>query len=124
MNLEDSILRTVRDAIGIGADSSEFDTELVMHINAALGTLNQNGVGLPVFVEDESLTWAQFKDDTQVEGNVYYHMVPLFVKLSTKLIFDPPPPSAVEMYKSQVDQMLWRLKVAYEGSLMEADTNA
>ena len=124
MNLEDSILRTVRDAIGIGADSSEFDTELVMHINAALGTLNQNGVGLPVVVEDETLTWAQFKDPIQVEGNVYYHMVPLFVKLSTKLIFDPPPPSAVEMYRAQVDQMLWRLKVAYEGSLTEVIDNA
>lgn len=109
-----SILRDIREAVGIGEDVPDFDTEILMHINSALATLNQNGVGLPVVVTDDTTTWGNFKDPLQVKGNTMFHMVPLFVALSTRVIFDPPPPSAVEHFSNSINQFLWRLKVAYE----------
>lgn len=115
MKLENSILKDVRLAMGLNDDSSEFDTELLMHTNAALSVLNQNGVGNVIIVSDERTTWKDFQDVSAIDGNKHFQLIPLFVTLSTKIIFDPPPPSTVEHYSKSIDGILWRLKVAYEG---------
>lgn len=113
MELTDSILADIREAIGLSSEPSPFDKDLLMHINASIGKLMQNGIGLPVIVT-ETTTWAEFQNPTQTYGNQFFQMVPLFVTLSTKLLFDPPPPSSVEYHKESIEQLLWRLKFAYE----------
>jgi hypothetical protein len=113
MVLSDNILTDIREAIGLSSEPSPFDKEILMHINSAIGKLNQNGVGNVIMVT-QSTTWQDLQDPVQVNGNEYFHMIPLFITLSTKMIFDPPPPSTVEYYASNVDQILWRLKIAYE----------
>lgn len=45
MYLNKSILEDVREAVGLTSDTTDYDTELIMHINTAIGKLNQNGVG-------------------------------------------------------------------------------
>lgn len=119
MDVNQSILQTVRVAVGLSNDTIDFDTELLMHINGAIGKLNQNGVGNFLVVENEDQKWIDLQDATQVEGNKYFQMIPLFITLSTKLLFDPPPPSAVQTYQNNIDQALWRLKVAYEQPYVE-----
>ena len=114
MNPSTSILMDIREAVGLSKEDPNFDKELTMHINAALGTLNQNGVGKFLIVIDKTPTWDDFKDPTQIGGNEYYQLVPLYVALSTKLLFDPPPPSSVEYHSKSAKELLWRLKVAYE----------
>jgi hypothetical protein len=85
-----------------------------MHINSAISKLNQNGVGKFLIVEDEMQTWIDLQNPLQTAGNQYFQMIPSFIQLSTKLLFDPPPPSSVQYYASNADQILWRLKIAYE----------
>jgi hypothetical protein len=114
LDVTKSILQEIRVSVGLDADTVDFDTELLMHINSAIGKLNQNGIGNFIVVNDEVPTWNDLQNPDQVEGNKYFQMVPLFMAMSTKLVFDPPPPSAVPVYQNNIDQMLWRLKVAYE----------
>lgn len=114
MDENNSILNSIRQAVGLPSDATDFDTDLLMHINSSIGKLNQNGVGNFIVVEDEVTTWSDLKNDLQVEGNKYFHMIPLFITLNTKLIFDPPPPSTVEYYSKNIDETIWRLKLAYE----------
>jgi hypothetical protein len=114
LDINNSILQDVRIAVGLDATTSDFDTELLMHINSAIGTLNQNGVGKFLVIDGLEQKWIDLQDPLQTEGNNYFQLVPLFVVLSTKLIFDPPPPSTVEQYVRNIDQSLWRLKLAYE----------
>lgn len=114
MNIDNSILEDVRESVGLGRDTKDFDLELMMHINVALAKLNQNGVGNLIIVEDKTATWHDFKDPLALEGNKMFHMIPAYVKLSVKIIFDPPPPSAVEYYSTSINDILWRLKLAYE----------
>jgi hypothetical protein len=114
LDVNNSILQDIRIAVGLDSSTSDFDTDLLIHINSAIGKLNQNGVGNFLVVEDEEATWNDLQNPLQIEGNKYFKMVPLFIILSTKLIFDPPPPSTVQFYVSNADQTLWRLKVAYE----------
>ena len=108
------MLRDIREAVGLDPDSTSFDTELTMHINTAIGKLNQNGIGEPVFINSDVTSWHELMNPLQLEGNKYFQMVPLFITLSTKILFDPPPPSSVQYYASNIDQLLWRLKLAYE----------
>lgn len=117
MKLENSILKEVRASVGLDEESTDFDTELLMHINSAIGKLNQNGVGMITVVEDETKTWRDLQDPTQVEGNMYFQMIPWFIMVSTKVIFDPPPPSMVDHYSKSIDETLWRLKTAFETPL-------
>lgn len=114
MKETNSILKDIREALGLGSDDTSFDTELKMHINTCISQLNQNGVGRNVVVFDDTLKWSDLLDPTQIEGNKHAKLIPLFIMLSTKRIFDPPPPSTIEYYSKSIDDMLWRLKLAYE----------
>lgn len=114
MDFSNSILKDIRDSLDLDPDGTEFQTDILMNINAALSTLNQAGVGLPIIVSDETLTWQDFMDVNAEHGNNSFPIVPLYVKLYSKMIFDPPPPSAVETFNTRISEMLWRLKIAYE----------
>lgn len=114
MDINDSILQNVREAVGLSSTNADFDTELLMHINTAIGNLNQAGVGKSLVVTTDAQTWSELQDPTQTEGNKFFQMVFSYIALSTKLIFDPPPPSAVDYQTRNVEQILWRLKLAYE----------
>jgi hypothetical protein len=114
LDVNASILQDIRVAVGLDASTSDFDTELLMHINGAIGKLNQNGVGNFLVVENDQQHWIDLQDATQIEGNKYFQMIQLFITISTKLLFDPPPPSSVQYHAQNADQILWRLKIAYE----------
>ena len=110
-----SILESTRVAVGLEQLDDSFDEELISYINNALGTLRQNGVGLSIIVTNVAQEWDSIKDPLHTIGDDYFEMVKLFVFTKTKLIFDPPPPSNVAYYKEYIDEILWRLKSAYEG---------
>lgn len=114
MDLTKSILKDVRIAVGLSETSTDFDTELLMHINSAIGNLNQAGVGNVIVVQNESAIWSDLQNPNQTEGNKLFPTIFSYIALSTKLIFDPPPPSAVDYQTRNIEQMLWRLKLAYE----------
>lgn len=114
LKLDSSILEDIREAVGLDREASDFDMDLIIHTNVALGILNQNGIGNIIVLENTSTTWNDFKDPLAIEGNKMFHMIPGFIKLSVKMIFDPPPPSAVEYYSKSIGEILWRLKIAYE----------
>lgn len=114
MEITNSILRDTREAVGLTPDNSDFDGELIPYINGAISKLNQNGVGRFLVVTDETQTWEDLKDPEQTNGNRYFSSIPPFVALSTKLLFDPPPPSSVEYHHRHAAEILWRLKVCYE----------
>lgn len=114
LDLSSSILKDIRGSVGLTVDNAEFDNDLLPHINAAISKLNQNGIGNILVVSGESETWSQLQDPTQTDGNEYFQLVPLYVTLSTKLLFDPPPPSSVGYHSNNIAELLWRLKIAYE----------
>lgn len=109
-----SILKDIRQAVGLTMDNKEFDNDLIPHINSSISELNQNGVGRFLVVNSEDQTWSDLIDPEQTEGNNFFPMVPLYIGLNTKLLFDPPPPSNVEYHSSSANKLLWRLKIAYE----------
>ena len=59
---DDSILKTIRQMIGPSVSYDVFDTDLIVHINAAFSRLCQLGVGpeTPFHIHGEEETWFDF----------------------------------------------------------------
>lgn len=107
-----SILTSVKKALGITDEYEHFDPDLVMHINSVLSVLTQLGVGPAdgFSIEDSTATWADFiGDDTNLSA------VKSYMYLKVRLLFDPPQSSAVmDCIKTQISELEWRLNIAVE----------
>lgn len=104
---QQSILKTIRRMIGPDEDYEYFDTDLIIHINAAFSRLCQLGVGpeRPFHITGNQETWCEFIEAGHLEE------VKQYIYLSVKQIFDPPASSTVlNAYKEQLDKLEWLLK--------------
>lgn len=111
--MSESILESTKKVLGIAADYTAFDMDIVMHINSALATLNQLGVGPDAgfFIEDDSAEWGDF-----VGEDPRYNQVRSYVYLKVRLIFDPPATSfVIAAMEKQIQEHEWRLNVLREG---------
>lgn len=106
----DSILISIKKLLGITEEYEHFDPDIIMHINSALMTLTQIGVGPTegFSIEDESATWSDFVPDIhKIEA------VRSYVWMSVKLIFDPPTSSAaMTALNERIKEYEWRLNAA------------
>lgn len=117
MAAEPSILKSIRNAVGLDAEDDSFDGELLMHINGGIMTLNQNGIGRPVIVMDDNATWDELKDPSQDYANEMFVAVKSYIFVKTKILFDPPPPSTIKYMSEAVDEYLWRLRESFDVGL-------
>lgn len=105
--METSILTSIKKVLGIDADYTVFDQDIIMHINTAFSTLTQLGVGPSsgFEIQDDTAEWANYID-TDMELN----SVKTYIGLRVKQLFDPPATSyLVSAMEKQIEQLEWRL---------------
>jgi hypothetical protein len=108
----DSILTSVKLMLGITEENTDFDTQLILHINTVFMNLNQLGVGPEngFRIEDNMTDWEEYITE---EDNI--DAVKSYVYLKTKLLFDPPLSATVmEATKQMIHELEWRLNVQAE----------
>lgn len=107
---KNSILTSIKKLLGITESCTDFDTDIIMHINTVLMTLNQLGVGTEGFqIEDKNAIWSEFIESDKLAATKSY------VHLRVKLLFDPPLNSAIiEAIKESIRELEWRLNVRVE----------
>lgn len=112
-DVSDSILLSVKKVCGIQPDCTDFDTDIIMHINTAFLTLNQLGVG-PVkgfSIADKDALWLDYIP----EDNPNFEAVKTYVGAKVRLVFDPPMSSIVaETLKEVTKELEFRLNVEAE----------
>lgn len=112
----ESILDSIRTAIGIEEENPDFDNDLIIHINSMFNFLTQCGVG-PVegfSISDETSKWSDFVTGTN------FNMVKSYMILKTRLLFDPPASSFVlTAWKEEIAEIEWRLKEQAEEGIFE-----
>lgn len=109
----DSILTSIKKLLGIDEDDTSFDTDVTIHINSALMVLTQLGVGPPegFAIEDKDDLWSNFIP----LDYKHFESVKTYVYLKVKLVFDPPPSSAViEVFNNTIKELEVRLNIAAE----------
>lgn len=108
LEINNSILNSIKVQLGIPSTHTEFDAILLLDINTAFSILFQLGVGPdePFAVEDDSVTWDSFITQVNME------MAKQFVAFKVKELFDPPTGAAADALKRVLDELTWRLNVA------------
>lgn len=105
--MTDSILDTTKKVLGIQADYTVFDPDILMHINSVFSTLNQLAVGPAdtFFIEDNTVEWVDF-----IQGKAAINAVKSYMFLRVKVLFDPPATSfALDSMSKQIMELEWRL---------------
>jgi len=109
----DSILTSVKKMLGISAEDSTFDIDIILHINSALMVLSQLGVGPTTgfFISDNTKTWVDLIGD-----RVDLEAIKSYIYLKVRLLFDPPSSSFVlDSIQKQITEFEWRLNIQVEG---------
>jgi hypothetical protein len=115
MALEKSILTSVKKTLGFAKTYTDFDHDVVTHINSAFFTLNQLGIGPPegFAIEGEEEMWEDFVDG---ELNLAaMNALQTYFYLKLRLWFDPPEtPHHMAAIKEQIMELEYRLKTERE----------
>ena len=110
--MESSILNTIKKMLGLTADYTAFDTDIVVHINTVLMGLTQLGVGPSTgfFINGVSETWKEFLGSDSTLASVKS-----YVYLKVRLLFDPPATSfVIDAIQNSISELEWRLTVEVE----------
>lgn len=112
--MDNSILTSTKKVLGLAADYTAFDEDVLIHINSAFSTLTQLGIGPSTgfMIEDSSTDWSEFVD---MDSDPQFNSVKSYVFLKTKMLFDPPQTSfVIDALNKQIEEMEWRLNVHRE----------
>lgn len=114
--MNDSILITIKKLLGIAADDTSFDVDIIVHINMAINVLFQLGVGPSTgfSITGATETWSDYISDMSK-----LEMVKTYIYLKVKLVFDPPAQSRViESYENQIKELDFRLNVQVDPEMV------
>lgn len=107
--MTDSILTSIKKLLGMTEEYTNFDTDIIIHINSVFMNLHQLGVGPSegFRIEDEYTTWDDYiTEDDNLDA------VKTYIYLKVKLVFDPPlNGSVMEALKQSIAEYEWRLNV-------------
>ena len=110
--METSILTSTKKILGIAADYTVFDLDIITHINTAFSTLTQLGVGPAegFMIEDDQAVW-----DDYIVDDLQYNSVKTYIYLRVRQLFDPPTTSyLIAAFQKQIEELEWRLNVHRE----------
>ena len=102
----ESILTSIKKLLGIMSDYTNFDDDIIIHINTAFAMLNQLGVGPEggFMIVDANSRW----EDYTTEKNL--NMVKTYIYLKVRLLFAPPTSSAlIESINRTLSEIEWRI---------------
>lgn len=111
--MADSILNSVKKVLGLDDEYLVFDSDVILHINSVLSTLNQLGIGPEngYVVEDANTgLWSEFiTDDSRLNS------VKSYMYLRVRMLFDPPTTSfMLDAMSKQISEMEWRINTYRE----------
>lgn len=108
----ESILTSIKKLLGITEDCTDFDPDIIMHINSVFFVLKQLGVGPKegFMITDEDTVWSEF-----IDNPIEVESIKSYLYMKVRLIFDPPSSSAaIESMKELIREFEWRHNVEAE----------
>jgi hypothetical protein len=117
----DSILGSIKQLLGINSEDTNFDQEIIMHINSVFSILRQLGAGPN---EEFSITssndnWDSYLSDSETS---IVELIKSYIYLKVRLLFDPPQNSfLVKSIESQIEEFEWRLSIIFEPYTLTAE---
>lgn len=122
--MEQSILLSTKKILGVAADDTSFDLDIITHINSEFSILTDLGLG-PLggfIIEDEDVEWADYfegadEDPNDPDNKIKLSKIKTCVHIRTRLLFDPPTVSyLLDALTKQLQEHEWRLNANREAS--------
>lgn len=110
----ESILTSIKKTQGIQESYTNFDDELIMHINTVFSILTQLGIGPKngFYITSSDETWEDFLGESNL-GKL--EMVKSYVGMKVAPMFDQTKTGAViEELNKRASELEWRLNVAVD----------
>ena len=104
--MAESILLSIKKLLGIMPNYTQFDDDIIIHINTAFATLNQLGVGPSegFMIEDKFAEWQDYTTSKNLT------MIRTYIYLKVRLLFDPPTSTAlIESINRTISELEWRI---------------
>ena len=117
----ESILDTIKKLLGIQAEYTNFDKDIITHINTAFATLNQLGVGPKdgFLIYDDAAVW----DDYITSCNL--SMIKSYIYLKVRTLFDPPTSSVLmDSMTRSIAELEWRIFLEGDPKLEDSSSNS
>lgn len=106
--MQNSILNDIKKLLGVTPEYTQFDQDIIIHINSVINVLNQLGVisADNLYISDETTSW----DDLIMSANE--NLIKTYIYLKVRLLFDPPQSSSmVDVINRQISELEWRINV-------------
>lgn len=113
--MEQGILTSTKKILGLAAEYTAFDQDVITHINSAFAILHGLGVGPEdgFMIEDDCSEWTDFMSEIYT-----LNMIRSYVYLKVRLLFDPPTTSyLIEAANNQAKEFEWRISTNREWAL-------
>lgn len=104
--MEQSILNTIKQMLGITTEQTDFDLDIIVDINTALNILHQLGIGKTwLHIEGTTEKWSDITEDISK-----CNMIKTWMYFKVKLMFDPPLNSTtVSAIERQIQELEFRI---------------
>lgn len=117
----ESILTSIKEALGVPETYTQFDKQIIMHINSVFTTLTQLGVGPSkgFYIENYAAEWSDFITDmTDLQA------IKTYVYMKVRLVFDPASLGSATLaaYERQIQEFEWRINLVAESDKTTENT--
>ena len=128
--MNEKILTTIKNLLGLGETYDPFDAQILVHINAAFAAIAQIGapVGRNTWVGAET-TWEQILNTQptitfgDISREVTMNLLMNLVHLKVWLMFDPPTSGIVtNSVKERIQELEFRVYVCFDPKLVDVPT--
>lgn len=116
VKVEDSILLSIKKLLGMDPiEFTQYDTDLIIHINTIIEFLNQLGVDIPegFKINDENALWSDYLN--KPEYNDIKDSIKNYIYLRVRLVFDPSTNSSLlNSINDTIKELEWRIRTYIE----------
>ena len=116
VKVEDSILLSIKKLLGMDPiEFTQYDTDLIIHINTIIEFLNQLGVDIPegFKINDENTLWSDYLN--KPEYNDIKDSIKNYIYLRVRLVFDPSTNSSLlNSINDTIKELEWRIRTYIE----------
>lgn len=104
--MNESILISIKKLLGIAADYTQFDIDIIIHINTVFAILHDIGVGpdATYSITDSTNIWNEFIQDSED-----LDMVKSYMYMKVRMMFDPPSGQVAEAMNNNIKELEWRM---------------
>ena len=116
VKVEDSILLSIKKLLGMDPIGfTQYDTDLIIHINTIIEFLNQLGVDIPegFKINDENALWSDYLNKPEYNG--IKDSIKNYIYLRVRLVFDPSTNSSLlNSINDTIKELEWRIRTYIE----------